>query len=311
MDGKSELNEKSYLELAVMLVNGEVELEEILMTNPDLIELRNALGSLESANAEELGIKKDKAWRIEMNQDKLQGFVVVEYGDAELENYETAGQNAWKRYENKRLQVWKHVEEMIEWGCSLKELREWCADNKSRLPFDAETLKEKYARYGFEYNPEDGSITNIAEQKLQENPLAKKVFERIDVVGQRIKAIINSEGVPHEGEEDNLVDLNDEELFLMQLLAYIEETDEIKENGNTELNQQRENILSKVVELLGDDLSEGQENECAKLLEELYRINAEIRRGGRSLLEQKKDEKASLLQQQKNLQELGAVEAMK
>ena len=116
----------------------------------------------------------------------------------------------------------------------------------------------------------------------------------MDIVSERIIAITDSEGLPHKGEEDNLVDLDDEDLFLMQLLEIIKETDEIKESGNTTLNQERENILSRLVELLGDDLSEEQDNELGELIEQLYDINARIIRGERTPLQIREAELSAL-----------------
>lgn len=312
MNSESKLEEKSYFDLAVMLVKHPERAEEIFETKPDFIELMNELRILENIvdiylslnnpptprEEEVFGPLIEMAKEIEIN-DLSEISIAEPIVEAYLKN--VLGYKDWEEYAEERQELLDHLDEMISYGCPPDELRIMCAEHRHRMLFDEETLKEKYAKIGFEYNPRDNSIINVAEQKLQNNPLAKKVFERMDIVEKKLLEITDDSivGLPLEGKEDEVLYLDDEHGFLVQLLQTIRETDEIKESGNTTLNQERENILSRLVELLGDDLSEEQDNELGELIDQLYDINAQIIRGEGTPL-QKRDAELSALEAEAN-----------
>ena len=312
MSSKSELNEKSYFDLAVMLVKHQVEDREIFDTNPDLMELKSSLEFLRKIVDIYLSLNNPPTPKeIEVFGSLIKTVEDLEIKDIfEIEGVEYLledslkceyGYEDWEEYAEERQELLDHLDEMISYGCPPDELRIMCAEHRHRMLFDEETLNEKYAKIGFEYNPRDNSIINVAEQKLQNNPLAKKVFERMDIVEKKLLEITDDSivGLPLEGKEDEVLYLEDYHGFLAQLIQTIGETDEIKESGNTTLNQQRENILSRLVELLGDDLSEEQDNELGELIDQLYDINAQIIRGEGTPL-QKRDAELSALEAEAN-----------
>ena len=188
MNSESKLEEKSYFDLAVMFVKHPERAGEIFETKPDFTELMNELRILENIidiysslnnpptprEEEVFGPLIEMAKETEI-YDTAEIGVVEPIIEAYLRN--VLGFKDWEEYAESRQELLDHLDEMISLGYTPEDLRIMCEENGHRMLFDEETLKEKYAEIGIEYNPEDNSMIDIAEQKLQNNPLAKKYLK--------------------------------------------------------------------------------------------------------------------------------------
>lgn len=174
MEDEKELSKMSIYELADMLISNPEMADEIFqvisLEEKDMDEFYNAVKSNILPNEV---ITED--YDIEYNESvqKALELIAEHCGYASISAYEfdEDSRETQKRHYEEIRDFQNRLDDEIAYGATPDELREYCEMYGYKLEewYDMDTLQEKYKHYGYEYNPEDNSMSKIVKEKQPQN----------------------------------------------------------------------------------------------------------------------------------------------
>lgn len=172
MENEKKLENMSIDELATMLIDHPEMSNEIFLemasTERDMDDLYKAVkdnmlpdGTITDDNDWEYNMAVKKALEEIADYSGYQSIEDYEYGEEEREDRKN-------HYENIRV-IQDTLSDKMSYGDTPNMLREYCEREGYTLEdfYDTDLLKEQYKHYGYEYNPEDDTITEINKGKKE------------------------------------------------------------------------------------------------------------------------------------------------
>lgn len=183
MEKEKRLEDMSIEELATLLIDEPEKKVDIFWsiarTDKDMSELYKAVKDNMLQDEE---ITDDNDLRHNESVRKALMEIVDISGYNSIEDYEYDGEDREKLQEHYE-KIWNlqyGLKNRIAFGYTIDSLRELCEQNGYTLEdfYDEETLKDEYKENGYEYNPEDGTITEIKSAKR--GPSFEELFGNTD-----------------------------------------------------------------------------------------------------------------------------------
>lgn len=174
MEDKKELSKMNIYELADMLISNPKMANEIFqviaLEEKDMDEFYTAVkGNILPHEA----ITEDYDIAYNESVQTALASIAEHCGYASISAYEfdEDSRDAQKRHYEEIKDFQDRLDDEISYGATPDELREYCEMYGYKLEewYDMDTLQEKYKHYGYEYNTEDNSISQIVKEKQPQN----------------------------------------------------------------------------------------------------------------------------------------------